>query len=476
MGSRFEMGSKARVIPRLLWRVGLPFCLVSLLAGACSTNMPDILVSPTVPAWESPTDTRQLLPDLAIRGVTVLSDSPNGCPSADEILRMIVQIENLGEAPAGQFVVKLDNDQQLVHNGLAVGQILALTFPGYDSFPQIWVDATSLVVERNESNNQYFQGLERPTPGLACAFTPTPEIPREEATFVLEGHSAGVLSVAFSPDGNTIASGSVDDTLRLWSAKQGRLIRTMQGHPFPIGRLKFSPNGATLFTGSTDGVVRAWRVSSGSLEHSFKGHNGRITGLDVSRDGVWLASSAEDFTVRIWRLPNGVPVQVIDEGMAEITCVVFTPDSQAVAWGEVNGTIRIRTLKGVWLQTLKNTSQPVTSLDISADGELLAAGYADGLIRIWRMQDGYLLQTLGESQAAVTALTFSPDGGWLIAASEDNNLRLWQFDGTQFQPLPVRIMSGHAGPVNSVDFSPQGGQIVSVSDDGTVRIWKLPGE
>jgi len=470
------MGASARVISRLLWRVGLPFYLVSMLVGACSINGPDIQVSPTAPALQSPTDTRRLLPDLTIRGVTVLSDSPTGCPSADETLRMIVQVENVGEAPAGQFVVKLDNDQQLVHNGLAAGQILALTFPGYNSFPQVRVDVTSLVVERDESNNQYFRGLELPTPAMACAFTPTPEIPLQEAISVLEGHSAGVLSVAFSPDGNMIASGSVDDTLRLWSANQGRLIRTMQGHPFPIGQLKFSPNGATLFTGSMDGVIRAWQVSSGSLAHSFKGHSGRITGLDISRDGLWLASSAEDFTVRIWRLPNGAPVQVIDEGMAGITCVVFTPDSQAVAWGEVNGTIRIRRLKGGWLQTLKNTSQPVTSLDISADGELLAAGYADGLIRIWRMKDGELLQTLGESQAAVTALTFSPDGGWLISASKDHTLSLWQFDGSQFQPLPVRILSGHAGPVNSVDFSTQGGQIVSGSDDGTVRIWRLPDE
>jgi WD40 repeat protein len=92
------------------------------------------------------------------------------------------------------------------------------------------------------------------------------------------------------------------------------------------------------------------------------------------------------------------------------------------------------------------------------------------------MKDGELLQTLGESQAAVTALTFSPDGGWLISASKDHTLSLWQFDGSQFQPLPVRILSGHAGPVNSVDFSTQGGQIVSGSDDGTVRIWRLPDE
>ncbi len=476
MGSRFDLEAMRRAGWRWLWRAGLPVCLFSILVGACSINGPGLQASPTALPLQSPTDTRPLLPDLTIRSVTVLSDASNGCPAANQSLRTIVQVENVGQAPAGQFIIKLDSDQQLVHNGLAAGQTLALSFPGYDSFPEIMVDATSLVVESDESNNLYFRGLDLPTPSQDCAITPTPEIPLQEAKIVLEGHSAGVLSVEFSPDGNTIASGSVDDTLRLWSVSQARLIRTMQGHPFPIGQVEFSPNGVNLFTGSTDGIIRIWQVSSGVFVRSLAGHNGRITGLDISKDGKWLVSSAEDFTVRIWRLPNGAPVQVIDEGMAEITCVAFTPDSQAVVWGEIDGTIRERTLRGSWLLNLKNTSQAVSSLDISPDGELLAAGYADGLVRIWRMQAGELLQTLGESQAGVTALVFSPDGSWLVSASNDHTLSLWKFDGTQFQLLPVRIMTGHAGAVNSVDFSPKGGKIVSGSEDSTVRLWDLPGE
>ena len=325
MGSRFDLDAIARVGSRWLCRTVLPVCLLSMLVGACSINGPGLQPSPTALPLQSPTETRRLLPDLTIRAVTVLSDTPNGCLASDQNLRTIVQVENVGQAPAGQFMIKLDADQQLVHNGLAAGQTLALSFPGYDSFPEIMVDATSLVVESDETNNLYYRGLELPTPAYNCAFTPTPEIPLQEAKIVLEGHSAGVLSVAYSPDGNTIASGSVDDTLRLWSVSQARLLRTMQGHPFPIGQVVFSPNGVNIFTGSTDGIIRIWQVSSGIFVRSLAGHTGQITGLDISKDGKWLVSSAEDFTVRIWRLPNGAPVQVIDEGMAGITCVAFTP-------------------------------------------------------------------------------------------------------------------------------------------------------
>jgi len=470
------MESIRRVSLKWLLKAALLFCLTGLLMGACAINAPGLQASPTVPSLQPPTDTARVLPDLLIRGVTVLSDSPDGCSARDQQLRMIVQVENVGQAPAGQFVVKLDNEQQMVPNGLAAGQTISLSFLGYDSFPEIMVDATSLVVEQNEGNNQYFRSLVLPTPALVCAITPTPDIVQQQADVILEGHTAGVLSVQFSPDGNTIASGSVDDTLRLWSVSKSKLIRTMQGHPFPIRQIKFSPNGANLYTGSTDGIIRAWQVSSGILLHSFEGHTGQITGLDVSKDGKWLASSADDFTVRLWHLPNGSPVQVVDEGMAEITCILFRPDSRAVVWGEVDGTIRIRTLTGDWLQVLKNTSQSVTSLDISTDGKTLASGYADGLIRIWRPLNGELLQTLRESEVAVTGLAFSPDGAWLISASKDHMLRIWQYDGSQYQALPVRILTGHTGPVNSVDFSPKGGLIVSGSDDGTVRLWKLPVE
>jgi len=473
---RVSMKNKPQFALRLLLRTALAACLVGLAAGACNSYRPSLPEAPSQPAQQSPTEPLRRMPDLVIRSVTVLNDSPDGCPIPDQKPRTIVQIENIGNAPAGQFVVKLNNSQQLVHNGLAAGDTLAISFPGYDSFPLIAVDASSLVVEFNETNNSYYRGLALPTPDPACASTPTPQVALQEAKFVFEGHTAAALSVAFSPDGRTVASGSVDDSVRLWSITQARLARVIQEHPFPIWRLKYAPNGATLYSGSTDGVIRAWQASTGRLARAFEGHVGRITGLDVSKDGRRLASSAEDFTVRIWGLPNGVVEQVIDEGMAGVTGVHFTPDSQAVVWGEADGTLRIRSLRGKWMQVMKQSTHAVTSLDLTADGKLIAAGYANGLIRIWGATDGALLQTLRESQAAVTALAFSPDGKWLISASQDRTLKVWQLTGSQVLSLPARILTGHAGAVNCVAFSPDGESIASGSDDSTVRIWELPPE
>jgi WD40 repeat protein len=162
----------------------------------------------------------------------------------------------------------------------------------------------------------------------------------------------------------------------------------------------------------------------------------------------------EDSTVRLWRLPAATSVQIIDEGMAGVSRVAFSPDSSAIAWGEVDGTLRLRTTSGVWLQALNGRSTAVTSLAFSPDGGQIVAGFSDGFIRAWESSEGALLQTIYGHTGAVSDLAFSADGHWLVSASIDTSLRLWKFDGGSFTPLPVRIFMGHTGPVTAVDFSP----------------------
>ncbi len=464
------------------------FCMLSLAGCGLGKASPE--PSQTVSSTQPPTDTVVLMPDLVIRSVTLITDPSAPCPLPDESsssldgeyqnegpdspFSMNIRVENQGNGFTGPFIIQLNLDQQLVNPGLQPGEAKEIIFPGYDSSPRVMVDATSLVVESNETNNQIFQRLYLPTLAPECVPTPAPRVAIQQALAVLEGHTAKVWDAEFSPDGKVIISGSVDDTLRLWNVEQFRLIRTMQGHPFPILNLKYSPNGATVATGSTDGVLRLWDVASGRLSQSLEGHIGWITGLDISRDGRWLASSAEDSTVRLWRLPQGTLAQIIDEGMTDVRSVVFSPDSYAIAWGEGDGQIRLRTVSGVWWQSIKVSSHSISSLVFSPDGSLLACGDADGVIRIWRIKDGDLLQTLRAHTDAVNDLAFSPDGQWMLSASKDKTLRLWQSDDAHFLAQPVMIFQGHTGSVTSVDFSPVALLVVSGSEDGSLRLWSVP--
>ncbi len=461
--------------PRIGWLWAIVLLLGLALTG-CGLGDEVGRPSPSPLSAVLPTDTTPPLPDLAIQSVALVNVQPRdgACPAPEELIRLEVSIANLGDADASTFVVQADDARQVVSEGLAAGQALTLGFAILNPSPSIRVDVNSQVVESDERNNLFTGRLATPAPPPECLATPTPVVAYQNADLILEGHTASVLAVAFSPDGNLVASGSVDNSMRLWRVEQGQLLRTTQGHPFPILSMQFTPNGATLITGSMDGQIRLWQVSNGSLVRNVTAHAGWVKDVDISADGKIIVSGSDDFTVRLWRLPNLNAVETIDEGMTAVNSVALSPDGASLAFAEANGSVRLWKLNGGRLFTLKSVPIEATSVAFSPDGRLLASGYADGTLRIWQIGDGSLAQLLKGHPQAVTDLAFSPGGEWLVSASSDRTLRLWTFAEQTLQSIPAVIYSGHTGAVRCVDFSPLGDRIASGSDDGSVRVWSLP--
>ncbi len=446
----------------------------SLLFACSPQDYPPSPFPSATPLRSTPTSPP--LPDLVIQEISYSFIVGDPCDPNSADLQVNVRIINHGNADSGPFVVEMNNAWQNVQDGLRAGQRITLWFAADSAQISAQADATSLIAESNEENNARTLTLKIATPTPYCVNTPTPEIAHEEPAMSLEEHTARVWSVDFSPDGALIASGSTDNTIRLWWVAEGTLLRTMTGHPFPVLVLRFAPNGVTLATGSTDGIIRIWRVSDGSLIRDLEGHAGWVTGLDISNDSTLLASCADDFTVRVWRMSDGELIQTIDEGMAAIRDVVFSPDGQALAWGEANGIVRVRALTGEWIHRLESGPSAATSVAFSRDGAWLVAGYADGSLRVWESNSGVLLQTLTSHSSEVSDLDFSRDGKWLVSGSRDNTLRLWRIEGERIEEIPARIFSGHSAPINSVAFSPRNNLIASGSDDFTVRLWTIPDE
>jgi WD40 repeat protein len=130
---------------------------------------------------------------------------------------------------------------------------------------------------------------------------------------ILEGHTDGVESVAFSPDGSRIVSGSNDHTVRVWDAVLGATLHTLEGHTDRVTSVTFSLDGSRIVSGSNDHTVRVWDAVSGAILHTLEGHIDCVTSVDFSLDGLCIVSESDDHTARIWDAETGT-LQRIMEG------------------------------------------------------------------------------------------------------------------------------------------------------------------
>ena len=283
---------------------------------------------------------------------------------------------------------------------------------------------------------------------------------------ILEGHTDWVRSVAFSPDGGTLASGSGDGTVRLWDALTGAHLRTLEGHTGWVYSVAFSPDGGTLASGSGDGTVRLWDALTGAHLRTLEGHWGSVYSVAFSPDGRTLASGSFDDSVLLWDALTGAALRILRH-RGSVYSVAFSPDGGTLASGSGDDTVRLwDALTGAHLRALEGHWGSVYSVAFSPDGGTLASGSDDDTVRLWDALTGAHLRIL-RHRGWVYSVAFSPDGGTLASGSEDDTVRLWD----ALTGAHLRTLEGHTDSVRSVAFSPDGRTLASGSGDGTVRLW-----
>ncbi|KAK0731912.1 quinon protein alcohol dehydrogenase-like superfamily [Lasiosphaeris hirsuta] len=284
----------------------------------------------------------------------------------------------------------------------------------------------------------------------------------------LEGHSGWVSSVAFSPDGSRIASGSWDETIRIWDAKSGKEVRKLEGHSNWVSSVAFSPDGSRIASGSADETIRIWDAKSGKEVRKLEGHSGWVSSVAFSPDGSRIASESADKTIRIWDAKSGKEVRKLEGHSGWVSSVAFSPDGSRIASGSWDETIRIWDAKsGKEVRKLEGHSNWVSSVAFSPDGSRIASGSADETIRIWDAKSGKEVRKLEGHSGWVSSVAFSPDGSRIASGSADKTIRIWDAKSGK----EVRKLEGHSGSVSSVAFSPDGSRIASGSADKTIRIW-----
>jgi WD40 repeat protein/tetratricopeptide (TPR) repeat protein len=284
----------------------------------------------------------------------------------------------------------------------------------------------------------------------------------------LNGHTGAVTSVAISGDGGLIASGSQDKTVKVWDARTGKELRTLNGHTGSVHGVAISGDGGLIASGSQDWTVKVWDGRSGKVLHTLTGHTGAVRSVAVSGDGRLIASGG-DITVRVWDGNRDKELRTLTGHTALVTSAAVSADGGLIASGSQDCTVKVwdaRTDKV--LHTLKGHTGSVHGVAVSSNGELIASGSQDRTVKVWDARTGKELRTLKGHTSPVTSVVFSSDGGRIVSGSVDGRVKV--HDARTGKELLT--LTRTYGAVRSVAVSSDGGFITSVSRDGTVTVWE----
>jgi len=247
----------------------------------------------------------------------------------------------------------------------------------------------------------------------------------------LEGHSRAVTSLAFDPQGKTLATASYDSTIKLWDVRSGKQLFSLEAHLGCVYSVAFDPRGTVLASGSGDGTVNLWDPQNGNLIRTLKGSNYQldiISGVTFAPDGSLLAALNLNQGVRVWHTHTGEQLLSLGTEQRAEFAVAFHPRQPILAIGTDESVNLWQTERGKVLHKLTGQRTGALSVVFDPQGRTVAAGGFDCTICIWETNTGKLLRTLEGHTDQVEMIAFSPDGRLLASKSDDHTIRLWSCD------------------------------------------------
>ncbi len=273
----------------------------------------------------------------------------------------------------------------------------------------------------------------------------------------LSGAAGLVRSVAFSPDGKWLAAGGglcqQWGEVQIWDVQSDKLLRTLRGHHDCIYSVAFSPNGKLLASGSYDKLIKLWDPKTGKELKTLKDHIDAVFAVAFSPDGKWLASGSQDNSVKIWNVATGERLYTLSDPVDGITCIAFSPSGKQIAAAGYDKLIYIWNLTqtgGTLAQSLIADEDSILQIAWTPDGKEIITSSADGSIRI---RDASTLNPIGiipRQSDWVDAMSLSPDGKWLAAGRFDGTLSVYRMGSFEQALGPLVAFQGN-GPTGKTE-------------------------
>ncbi|XP_006940152.2 notchless protein homolog 1 isoform X2 [Felis catus] len=293
-------------------------------------------------------------------------------------------------------------------------------------------------------------------------------------TSSLEGHSEAVISVAFSPTGKYLASGSGDTTVRFWDLSTETPHFTCQGHRHWVLSISWSPDGKKLASGCKNGQILLWDPSTGKqVGRPLAGHSKWITGLSweplhVNPECRYVASSSKDGSVRVWDTTVGRCERILTGHTQSVTCLRWGGDGLLYSASQ-DRTIKVwRAHDGVLCRTLQGHGHWVNTMALSTDYALRTGAFEPAEASVNAQDLRGSLQELKERALSRYSLVRGQGPERLVSGSDDFTLFLWS---PAEDKKPLARMTGHQALINQVLFSPDSRIIASASFDKSIKLW-----
>ncbi len=296
------------------------------------------------------------------------------------------------------------------------------------------------------------------------------DISNGKQLFICKDHNSWVWDIAFSPKHPILASCGQDHTIKLWNTTNGEALKTLHGHSSIVTAIAFSPDAQILASSSYDHRVKVWHLATGACLQTLEGHHACVWTVDFHPAGKMLATAGEDHSIKLWNLESGICIRTLAAHQQWVKAIAFSPNGKILASGSFDQTVKLWDLDtGECLRTLLGHTGAVTSLEFSPQGDRLVTGSYDQSVKIWNIETGQCLDTLKKHTNRIWSVAFHPQENLVASGGDDHAIKVWELQTGKC----TKTLQGHSNAIYAIAHSHQHNLLASGHEDQTIKLWDL---